>query len=163
MPDAAERRYGVARPEEIAGLTGKQILQAMIDGRLPAPPIARTLSFELVEVGDGFAVFEGETSEALLNPMGVIHGGWALTLVDSATGCACMTLLPAGAAYTTVETKVNFSRPLLKDTGRVRAEGRIVASGRRIHSAEARVTDRSGRLVAHGTSTLMILNEGAGG
>jgi uncharacterized protein (TIGR00369 family) len=162
MPDAAERRYGVARPEEIAGLTGKQILQAMIDGRLPAPPMARTLSFELVEVGDGFAAFEGETSEALLNPMGAVHGGWALTLIDSATGCACMTLLPAGAAYTTVETKVNFSHPILKDSGRVRAEARIVTRGRRIHSTEARVTDSRGRIVAHGTSTLMILNEVAG-
>jgi uncharacterized protein (TIGR00369 family) len=162
-PNAAGRRYGVAKPEEIAGLTGRQILQAMIDGRLPAPPIAKTLSLELVEVGDGFAAFEGETDEAFLNPMGVVHGGWALTLVDSAAGCAGMTLLPAGGAYTTVETKVNFSRPILKDSGRIRAEARIVTRGRRILSAEARVTDPRGRVVAHGTSTLMILSEGAGG
>jgi uncharacterized protein (TIGR00369 family) len=135
----------------------------MIDGRLPAPPIAKTLSLELVEVGDGFAAFEGETDEAFLNPMGVVHGGWALTLVDSAAGCAGMTLLPAGGAYTTVETKVNFSRPILKDSGRIRAEARIVTRGRRILSAEARVTDPRGRVVAHGTSTLMILSEGAGG
>ena len=163
MSNVVERRYGVAEPEAIAGLTGKQVLQAMIDGRLPAPPMARTLAFELVEVGDGFAAFEAETDEAFLNPMGTVHGGWALALVDSATGCACMTLLPAGAAYATIETKANFSRPILRDSGRVRAEARVVAQGRRIHSAEARVTDRRGRVVAHGTSTLMIVSEGRGG
>ena len=129
----------------------------MIAGRLPAPPMAQTLAFELIEVGDGLAVFEGQPSDALLNPMGAVHGGWALTLIDSATGCAAMTSLPAGAAYTTIETKVNFSRPIQRDTGRVRAEGRVLASGRRIISAEARITDARGKLLAHGTSTLMVL------
>jgi uncharacterized protein (TIGR00369 family) len=155
--DTSQRRFGVATPEEIAGLGGRQILEAMIAGRLPAPPMAQTLAFELVEVGDGLAVFEGRPSEALLNPMGLVHGGWALTLIDSATGCAAMTLLPAGGGYTTIETKVNFSRPILRDTGLVRAEGRVLASGRRIISADARISDARGRLLAHGTSTLMVL------
>ena len=152
-----ERSYGVAEPNEIAGLTGREILEAMMSGRLPGPPMAQTLSFWLVEVGEGFAAFEGETGAALLNPMGAVHGGWALALIDSAAGCAAMSLLPAGAAYTTVETKANFSRPILKDTGVVRAEARVLAPGRRIMSAEARVTDGRGRLLAHGTSTLMVL------
>jgi uncharacterized protein (TIGR00369 family) len=111
MSEAPQRRYGVADHKEIAELDGKQILQAMIDGKLPTPPMAKTLAFDLVEVGEGFAAFEGTPDEAFLNPMGVVHGGWAMTLVDSAAGCAAMTLLPVGAGYTTIETKVNFRVP----------------------------------------------------
>ena len=160
MLDVPETSYGVADQKATAALTGRQVLQRMMDGELPAPPMARTLNFALVEIGDGKAVFEGEPREAFLNPMGAVHGGWALTLVDSATGCAGMTLLPAGGLYTTVETKVNFSRPISEDTGRVRAEAWIVSRGRRILTAEARVTDAKGRVLAHGTSTLMVLNDG---
>jgi uncharacterized protein (TIGR00369 family) len=134
-----------------------QVLQALIDGKLPAPPIAQTLSFWLVEVGDGLAVFEGETGPHMLNPLGIVHGGWALTLIDSATGCAGHTLLPPGVGYTSVETKANFTRPIKQDTGRVRAEGRVVSRGRQIITAEARILDADKRLLAHGTSTLMVL------
>jgi uncharacterized protein (TIGR00369 family) len=138
------------------------VLQAIMLGELPAPPMAKTLAFELVEVGDGSAVFEGEPGEAFLNPMGAVHGGWALTLIDSAAGCAGMSLLPPGGVYTTIETKANFSRPITKDTGPVRAEARVVSCGRRILSAEARLTDKTGRILAHGTSTLMVLDAGLG-
>jgi uncharacterized protein (TIGR00369 family) len=162
MLDIPKPPYGVAAPEAVAALSGKEILQAIMAGELPAPPMAKTLDFSLVEVRDGTAAFEGEPSEAFLNPMGAVHGGWALTLVDRATGCAALSLLPPGAAYRTIETKVNFSRPIMKDAGRVRAEATVVARGRRIISAEARVTDARGRVLAHGTSTLMVLNEGAG-
>ena len=124
-------RYGVAKPDEIAGMTGLQVMQALIDGKLPAPPIAQTLSFWLVEVGDGLAVFEGETGPHVLNPLGIVHGGWALTLIDSATGVAGHTLLPPGVGYTSVETKANFTRPIRRDTGRVRAEGRVVTAAAR--------------------------------
>ncbi len=161
MLDAAKSRYGLADPQAVAALTGREVLQAIIAGALPAPPMAKTLDFELVEVGDGSAAFEGEPSDAFLNPMGAVHGGWALTLIDSATGCAGMSLLPPGGRYTTIETKANFSRPIARETGKVRAEAGIVSRGRRILSAEARVTDTRGRILAHGTSTLMILNEGA--
>lgn len=161
MLDVVKPRYGLADPDAIAGLTGREVLQAIMKGELPAPPMAKTLDFALVEVGDGAAVFEGEPGEAFLNPMGAVHGGWALTLVDSATGCAGMTILPPGGLYATIETKVNFSRPITKDTGRVRAAAWVVARGRRIISAEARVTDAKGRVLAHGTSTLMVLNESA--
>jgi len=149
--------YGLAAAEDVAALTGRQVLQAIIDGELPAPPIARTLGFVLTEVGDGFAVFEGDTGPHLLNPMGAVHGGWALTLIDSATGCAGASLLAPGVAYATVETKANFTRPILADTGRVRAEGRVVSRGRQVITAEAKVTDASGRVLAHGTSTLLAL------
>jgi uncharacterized protein (TIGR00369 family) len=152
--------YGLPTSGQIAGMTGKQILQAIIDGELPQPPIAQTLSFWLTEVGDGFAAFEGEPGAHLLNPMGGVHGGWALTLIDSAVGCAGQTLLPAGAGYATVETKANFSRPITKDTGRVRAESRIVSQGRQVISGEARVLSRDGKVLAHGTSTLLVLGNG---
>ncbi len=152
--------YGLPTSGQIAGMTGKQILQAIIDGELPQPPIAQTLSFWLTEVGDGFAAFEGEPGSHLLNPMGGVHGGWALTLIDSAVGCAGQTLLPAGTGYATVETKANFSRPITKDTGRVRAESRVVSQGRQVISGEARVLSRDGKVLAHGTSTLLVFGNG---
>lgn len=152
--------YGLPTSGQIAGMTGKQILQAIIDGELPAPPISQTLSFWLTEVGDGFAAFEGDPGAHLLNPMGGVHGGWALTLIDSAIGCAGQTLLPAGAGYTTVETKANFSRPITKDTGRVRAEARVVSQGKQVISGEARVLSRDGKVLAHGTSTLLVFGNG---
>lgn len=160
MLAATTYSYGVPSPDDLAGKPGKEVLQAINDGGLPAPPISQTLTFWLVEVGDGFAAFEGVTGPHLLNPMGTVHGGWALTLIDSAAGCAALTLLPAGVGYTTVETKANFTRPIKEDTGRVRAEARVVGRGRQIMSAEARVLDSDGRILAHGTSTLIVLGNG---
>src|SRR5215475_14663493 len=157
MDGSAAYCYGVARPEEIARLTGKEILKAIIDGRLPHPPISQTLTFWLVEIGDGFAAFEGEPGDHLLNPMGTVHGGWAMTLIDSATGCAGYSLIPAGAGFRTVETKANLSRPITSATGRVRAEAHVVSQTRQIISTEAHLTDGDGRLLAHGTSTLMVV------
>ena len=152
-----QEHYGLANPQEAASMTGKEFLQAIIDGRFPQPPIAQLLTFRIVEVGDGFAVFEGDPGPHLLNPMGTVHGGWALTLIDSVTGCAALTLLPPGSAYTTIETKANFSRPIKPDTGRVRAEGRVVSAGRQIISAQAQVLAPDGRVLAHGISTLLVL------
>ena len=150
-------RYGIVPPAQAAGMTGRELLQGMIDGRFPAPPITEPLTFWLVEVGEGTAVFEGEAGGHLLNPMGIVHGGWTMTLIDSAAGCAAHTLLAAGVGYTTVETKVNFSRAIRADTGRVRAEARVVSQGRQVISAEAYVRARDGKLLAHGTSTLLVL------
>jgi uncharacterized protein (TIGR00369 family) len=155
--------YGVATSADIAGLTGRQMLEAIIAGDIPAPPIAQTLSFWLVEVSDGTCVFEGNPGAHLLNPLGGVHGGWALTLIDSATGCAAHTLLPAGVGYATLETKANFTRPIRYDNGRVRAEGRVVSRGRQIMTSEASLLDASGRILAHGSSTLMVFNNGSEG
>lgn len=152
--------YGVATPAQLAGLSGRQAMQAILDGTLPQAPICATMGFLLVAVDDGVAVFEGTPSPALFNPLGTVHGGWALTLIDSATGCAAHTTLPAGTGYTTVETKANFSRAITADTGVVRCEGRVVNAGRRIISAEAVLRDAAGRILAHGTSTLMVLAPG---
>ena len=149
--------FGVFDQAQIAGMTGRQSLEAIIVGRLPAPTIGRALNFVLIEVGDGSAVFEGETNEGILNPMGTIHGGWVLTLIDSATACAAQSTLPAGLWQTTVETKVNMTRPIFVDTGRVRCEGRVISRGNQIITTEGKVTDRDGKILAHGTSTVMIL------
>lgn len=138
-------------------MSGRELLQAIIDGRLPQAPISETMSFWIVEVGDGFAAFEGEPGAHLLNPMGTVHGGWALTLIDSVAACAGHSLLPAGTGYTTIETKGNFSRPITRDAGRIRAEARVVAPGRQIISSEARVMAQDGRILAHGVSTILIL------
>jgi uncharacterized protein (TIGR00369 family) len=162
MSTTAPRAKDAADPAEARSMSGREHLQAMIDGKLPPPAIAATMSFRLVEIGDGFAAFEGDPGPHLLNPLGTVHGGWALTLIDSAAGCAAHTLIPAGVGYATIETKGNFSRPIAPDTGAVRAEGRVVGRGRRIISCEARVIDAKGRLLAHGTSTLMVLADEPG-
>ena len=154
----AEREYGIADAERIAGLSGLELLQAMIAGRLPAPAMGKTLGFRLVEVGPGTAIFEGEPGPHLLNPLGIVHGGWALTLIDSAAGCAVHATLPASIGYTTIETKVNMTRAIRADAGTVRAEGQVVAQGRQIATAEARLLSAEGAILAHGTSTLMILH-----
>ncbi|HEY0626452.1 MAG TPA: PaaI family thioesterase [Allosphingosinicella sp.] len=155
---ADEREYGQASPEDFARYSGLELLQKMIAGELPAQTIARTMSFTLVEVAEGRAVFECETGPHLLNPLGSLHGGVALTLIDSAAGCAVHTMLGAGVGYTTVETKVNFTKPLGADSGTIRAEGRVVTQGRQIATAEARLLTADGKVAAHGTSTLIILH-----
>jgi len=158
MSATANLNYGLATAEQIAGRSGREILQAIVDGELPQPWICETLSLRIAEVGEGFAVFEGETGPHLLNPLGSVHGGWALTLIDSVTGCAGLSLLPPGQLFTTIETKANFSRPIFKETGRVRAEGKVVSRGRQIISSEGRVLGPDGKVLAHGTSTLMVIN-----
>jgi uncharacterized protein (TIGR00369 family) len=157
MSDADSPRHGLWLREADRSMTGRAILQAVIDGRLPQAPIGRTLNFRLVEVGEGFAAFEGEPGPDHLNPMGTVHGGWVLTLIDSATACAGFSTLPPGASATTVETKANFTRPITLDSGRVRVEARIVSAGRQIVTAESWARTGDGRIVAHGTSTLLVL------
>lgn len=153
-----ERKWGSLTPEQLAGRSGIEVLRGVISGALPSPTMGRTLGFRLVSVEPGLAVFEGTPSDALLNPLGSVHGGWALALIDSAAGCAVHTELPAGAGYTTVETKVNFTRAIGGDSGTVRCEGRVVTRGRTIATAEARLLDAQGRILAHGSSTLLIFH-----
>ena len=152
----AKISYGVCKPEDVAEMSGREMLEAMLAGRLPAPPIGKTLGFRLVEIDEGVAIFEADPGPHLLNPLGSVHGGWAMTLIDSATGCALHTLLHAGVGYTTVETKVNMTRPIRPTDGTVRCKGRVVTRGRQIATAEAQLLSEDGKVLAHGTSTLMI-------
>ena len=153
---------GVLPLDKIAGMPGLEVLRAMAAGQLPGPGMGKTMGFRLVEVDKGRAVFEGIPGPHLLNPLGAVHGGYALTLIDSACGCALHTELDAGVGYTTVETKVNFTRPIAPDGGLVRCEGRVLSRGRTIATADAYLRDGAGRLLAHGTSTLILLYPGTG-
>ena len=143
-------------------MSGLDHLRAMLRGDLPVPPIARLISFGFVEVEEGRVVFECEPAEYHYNPIGSVHGGLACTLFDSAMGCAIQTELPAGVGYTTVELKVNFLRPITTQTGRLLCEGNTIHVGGRIGTAEARLTDASGKLYGHATTTCMIFRDGAG-
>jgi uncharacterized protein (TIGR00369 family) len=148
---------GLTSLEVMRGLTGLEFLQRIVDGRLPRSPISDTLAFQLVEVEQGRAVFQGIPGPTLLNPLGGVHGGWTATLLDSAMACAVHSMLPAGQGYTTVELKLNLVRPIGPGTGHLRAEGKLLSLGRNIGTAEGRLTGEDGRLYAHGTETCLLL------
>jgi uncharacterized protein (TIGR00369 family) len=142
-----------------AGMSGLEALRAMMAGELPPPPIALLLGMGPVDVAAGRVVFAAEPDERHYNPIGLVHGGLAATLLDSAMGCAVQTTLPAGAGYTTLELKVNFTRPITRETGRVLCEGKVLHRGGRVATAEGRVIgERTGKLLAHGTTTCLILS-----
>jgi uncharacterized protein (TIGR00369 family) len=147
-------------PREIAAhgrqLRGMDYIQAIFAGELPAPPISQLMGFRGVSAEPGRAVFEMEPGPQHYNPIGSVHGGVALTLLDSAMGCAVHTLLEAGVGYTTLELKTNFVRPITADTGLIRCEGVVIHQGSRIATAEGKLTDSSGKLLAHGTTTCLI-------
>jgi uncharacterized protein (TIGR00369 family) len=140
-----------------ASLSGIEYLRAIAQGKLPAPPIALLLGFTLDEVDDGRVVFTAEPGEHHYNPIGVVHGGLAATLLDSAMGCAVHSLLPRGRAYTTLEIKVNYVRAIRRESGRLRASASVVHMGGRIATAEGRIVDASGQLCAHATTTCILL------
>jgi uncharacterized protein (TIGR00369 family) len=147
---------GVATMEQVAGMSGLEQLRAMLAGKLPAPPIGRTLDFTLLEVEDGRALFQGKPGPAHLNPMGGIHGGWYATLLDSALGCAVHTKMPPGRGYTTAELGVNLVKAIGPKAPRVRAEGKVIHCGRQLATAEARLYGPDGTLYAHGTTTCLV-------
>src|ERR1051325_5605131 len=138
------------------GLSGMEYLQKIVSGELPPPPIGALLNFRIAELSEGRAVFTVEPAEYHYNPIGVVHGGVAATLLDSAMGCAVHSTLPAGASYTTLEIKVNFLRPLSTDTGTVRCEANIIYGGGRTATAEGKILDERGKLYAHRTPTCLI-------
>jgi len=138
-------------------MSGIDILQSMVAGSLPHPSMAGTMGFRLVAVAPGMARFECLIGPHLLNPFGTIHGGVALSLIDSAAGCAVHSSLPPRMGYTSIETKVNYTRPLRHNSGLVTAIGLVISRGKRIATAEAKLRTADGELVAHGTSTILIL------
>jgi uncharacterized protein (TIGR00369 family) len=150
------RQYGVVGLETLKSESGLEFLRGIIDGRHPAPPIAETLGFHLTDVEAGRAAFVATPARKHYNPIGSVHGGFAATLLDSCMGCAVHSTLDAGQGYTTLEFKVSLTRGMTDQTGPVRAEGRIIASGRRTATAEGRLTDATGRLLAHATTTCLL-------
>lgn len=157
--DKRGRQYGVVSPDVLTSHDGLAFLRGIISGTIPNPPISETLGFHLTEVEHGRAVFEGVPEFRHYNPIGTVHGGFAATLLDSALGCAVFSTLAKGETWTTLELKFNLVRPLTKDTGPVRAEGRIVHRGRMIATSEGDIKDRAGKLYAHATTTTMIFPE----
>lgn len=139
-------------------MSGLQYLQTIQTGELPPPPIGKLLGFDLHTVETGRIVFTLQAAEYHYNPLGTVHGGVAATLMDSAMGCAVQSTLPAGISYTTLELKVNYIRPITSSTGLIYCEGKIIHTGRRTATAEARITDETGTLYAHGTTTCLILH-----
>jgi uncharacterized protein (TIGR00369 family) len=140
-----------------AEMAGLDYMRALVAGDLPPAPIAVTMNMRPTDLEEGRVVFAGRPGEEHYNPIGVVHGGYAATILDSVLGCAVHTTLPAGVAYTSLGLEVKYVRPITRDTGRVLAEGVVVHRGRRQATAEARLTaEATGKLLASGTSTLMI-------
>lgn len=155
---AAGPGAGVVTPEQALGLTGLQVLQAMLRGEISYATIARTLDFCLIEVSDGSAIFQGAPGPAHLNPMGAVHGGWYATLLDSALGCSVHSKMPAGRGFTTAELSVNLVKALSPKVERVRAIGQVLHCGRQLATAEARLVGPDGTLYAHGTTTCLVFD-----
>ena len=147
---------GVVPMDQIMARSGLEFLIDMVEGRLPQPPMCATLGFHLAEASDGYARFDGVPEFRHYNPIGTVHGGFAATLLDSALGCAIFTTLAKGDAWTTLELKLNLVRPINKDTGTVRAEGRIIHRRRTVATAEGTFKDKAGKLYAHATTTCMV-------
>jgi uncharacterized protein (TIGR00369 family) len=141
---------------QVAELDGLSALRALMAGEIPPPPIGVLLGFQPVEVQEGRVVFAVEPGDDHYSPIGTVHGGLAATLIDSATGCAVHSTLPAGTTYATTDLQVRYVRPITRDTGRVLCEGTVVHRGRTLATAEAKVT-AGDRLLAHGTAGVLIL------
>ncbi len=148
--------YGVVSPEMLTSYDGLGFLRAIIDGTLPRPPIFELFGINGSEAEHGRVAFEGIPEFRHYNPIGSVHGGFAATLLDSALGCAIFSTLKKGETWTTLELKINYVRALTKDTGPVRAEGRVIHRGKRIATSEGDLKDREGKLYAHASTTCMI-------
>jgi uncharacterized protein (TIGR00369 family) len=139
------------------GASGLDFLKKVISGEVPSPPIAVLMGFSITKVEPGYALFECDPAEYHYNPIGVVHGGLACTLLDSCMSCAIQTTVPAGSAYTTLELKVHLVRAITSKTGHLRAEGRLIHGGSRMGTAEGKLIDKDGKIYAHGTTTCMII------
>lgn len=149
--------YGIIPKEEIAKKTGLELLLAMIRGEIPMPTMFRAMNMHITEAKEGHVVFECIPHHNVLNPLGSVHGGWALSIIDSTTGCAAHSTLPTNTLYTSIETKSNFCKPITPEMGPLIAEGKVLSRGRKIISTEGNVMTKEGKLLAHGTSTIIIL------
>ncbi|WP_295640313.1 PaaI family thioesterase [uncultured Methylibium sp.] len=154
-PDA-KKSYGTVSPDTLRQLSGLEFVEGLATGALPLNPMARTLGYDVVAVEKGRVVITAEPEEAHFNPWGTVHGGLAATLLDSCMGLAIQSTVDRGIVSTTLEFKISFIRPITTDTGLIHAEGKVLGSGRRAGTAEGRVTDGKGRLLAHGTTTCLI-------
>lgn len=154
--DTSTKRYGIVSPAEQAARGGLEFVQGLVTGALPLNSMARTLGYDIVEASAGKVVVAATPTDALLNPAGTVHGGFAATLLDTCMGLAVWSATEKGFGSTTLEFKVSFIRPITPGTGQVRADGTVLTLGRRIGTAEGRLTDAEGRLLVHATTTCLI-------
>jgi uncharacterized protein (TIGR00369 family) len=152
----AGKTYGTVATERRSAMSGLDFVRGLVEGTLPLNTIARTLGYDISEVADGRVVVTATPTDALLNPAGTVHGGFAATLLDSCMGLAIWSTLEKGLGQTTLEFKILLVRPITTETGPIRAEGVVLNRGRRVGTAEGRITDGNGRLLAHGTTTCLI-------
>ena len=152
----AGKSYGTVAAERQKEMSGLQFVQGLADGTLPLNMIAKTLGYDVTEAADGRVVITAEPNDSHLNPASTVHGGLAATLLDSCMGLAVQSTLEKGVSQTTLEFKISLLRPITPATGLITAEGVVMSRGRRIGTAEGRITDGNGRLLAHGTTTCLI-------
>jgi len=152
----ANRTYGTVSAERRRQMSGLEFVQGLVDRSLPLNTIAQTLGYDVTEASSGRVVVTAEPTDAHLNPAGTVHGGFSATLLDSCMGLAIQSTLEKGVGQTTLEFKISLLRPITPDTGTIRAEGVVLNRGRRVGTAEGRITDGKGRLLAHGTTTCLI-------
>jgi len=152
------KTYGTVSEARRKEMTGLEFVQGLASGTLPLNTIARTLGYDVTEAENGRVVIVAEPNDTLLNPAGTVHGGFSATLLDSCMGLAIQTTLEKGVGQTTLEFKISLLRPITPETGTIRAEGSVLSRGRRIGTAEGRIMDRQGRLLAHGTTTCLIFD-----
>src|SRR5262245_29438025 len=150
------KRYGVVGIADQTAMTGLEFVQGLANGALPLNTMARTLGYDVVEASSGKVVVTAVPTADHFNPEGTVHGGLSATLLDSCMGLAVRTAVDKGFGSTTLEFKISFTRPITPETGRIRAEGTLLTMGRRIGTAEGRLTDAAGRLLAHATTTCLI-------
>ena len=154
---STSRTYGTVSADEQKEMSGLEFVQGLADGTLPLNTIAQTLGYDVTQAESGRVVVTAEPSGIHLNPAGTVHGGLAATLLDSCMGLAIQSTLEKGVGSTTLEFKISLLRPITPDTGLITAEGIVLSCGRRVGTAEGRITDGKGRLLAHGTTTCLIL------
>ena len=152
----ADKTYGTVAADRQKEMSGLEFVKGLVDGTLPLNTIARTLGYDITEVESGRVVITAEPNMTQLNPAGTVHGGFSATLLDSCMGLAVLSTLERGIGQTTLEFKISLVRPITPETGSVKAEGVMISRGRRIGTAEGRITDGNGRLLAHGTTTCLI-------
>jgi uncharacterized protein (TIGR00369 family) len=153
---SVRKHFGVVDDSERRAMSGLEFVQGLVDGTLPLNTMAETLGYDIVEVSKGRVVAAAEPHAGHRNPAGTVHGGLAATLLDSCMGLAVQSMLDKGFAQTTLEFKISLVRPITPQTGLVRAEGKVISCGRRVGTAEGKLTDKDGRVLAHGTTTCLI-------
>jgi uncharacterized protein (TIGR00369 family) len=156
MRPVEARIYGTVSADRQKAMSGLEFVQGLANGALPLNTIARTLGYDVAEASNGRVVIVAEPNDSLLNPAGTVHGGFSATLLDSCMGLAVQSTLEKGMGQTRLEFKISLVRPITPETGTIQAEGLVLSRGRRIGTAEGRITDRNGRLLAHGTTTCLI-------